>query len=367
VPQLFSGTIADNIRYGRLDASMDEIAAAVRAANALDFIERLPQGFETELAEGGAQLSVGERQRICVARAFLKDAPILILDEPTSSIDSRTEGVILDALDELMVGRTTFMIAHRLSTIRHADVILVLNHGELVESGSHEELLESNGLYRELYDAQIGAHRLGSRRRAQAADAPAEAEKAAVLSLAEAREARIDAGGGGGVQIETGGHELAALAFPLPEPVPAAASALPEPIPVAALPSVEGAGSVATAAPPTIPFTEVELSAVQAARGMICEVRYDSYVPCPTCAQTGHSVACPECQGLGRFQVTHVVPVRIPAGARDGQRFSLGTYDGAFTLLHVGKEEHDSSLVRLVAFAGCLVSIGFMIYLLFFS
>jgi ATP-binding cassette, subfamily B, bacterial len=165
VPELFSGTVADNIRFGRLDASDEEIVAAAQAANAFDFIDALPEGFETELSEGGAQLSVGERQRVSVARAFLKDAPILILDEPTSSIDSRTEGVILDALDELMYGRTTFMIAHRLSTIRHAHQILVLNHGELVEHGTHEELLENHGLYRELYDAQIGEHRLASHRR----------------------------------------------------------------------------------------------------------------------------------------------------------------------------------------------------------
>src|SRR5207237_5704157 len=126
-PLLFSGSIADNIRYGRLDATMDEIMEAARGANAHDFITRLPEGYETELGERGAQLSGGERQRICVARAFLKDAPILILDEPTSSIDSRTEAVILDALDRLSVGRTTFVIAHRLSTIRYADLLLVLD------------------------------------------------------------------------------------------------------------------------------------------------------------------------------------------------------------------------------------------------
>ena len=115
-PLLFSGTIADNIRYGRLEATMDEIVAAARAANAHDFIARLPTDTRPQIGERGVQLSGGERQRICVARAFLKDAPILILDEPTSSIDSKTEAVILDALDRLMVGRTTFMIAHRLST-----------------------------------------------------------------------------------------------------------------------------------------------------------------------------------------------------------------------------------------------------------
>lgn len=132
-PLLFGGSIADNIRYGRLDATMDEIIEAAKAANAHDFIMALPHGYETELGERGTKLSGGERQRIAVARAFLRDAPILILDEPTSSIDSKTEAVILDALEDLMVGRTTFMIAHRLSTVRNADVILVLHHGEIVD------------------------------------------------------------------------------------------------------------------------------------------------------------------------------------------------------------------------------------------
>ena len=142
-PVLFSGTIADNIRYGRLEATMDEIVEAARAANAHDFIERLPDGYDTEIGERGVQLSGGERQRICVARAFLKDAPILILDEPTSSIDSKTEAVILDALDRLMVGRTTFMIAHRLSTVRNADLIATLDRGVLVEQGTHDELMRA--------------------------------------------------------------------------------------------------------------------------------------------------------------------------------------------------------------------------------
>jgi ATP-binding cassette subfamily B protein/subfamily B ATP-binding cassette protein MsbA len=155
-PELFSGSIADNIRYGRLEAAMPELVEAAKAANAHDFIVGLPNGYDTELGEGGAQLSVGERQRICVARAFLKDSPILILDEPTSSIDSRTEVVILDALDRLSIGRTTFVIAHRLSTIRHADLILVLDQGQLVERGTHVELLAQDGLYRQLYDVQMG-------------------------------------------------------------------------------------------------------------------------------------------------------------------------------------------------------------------
>jgi len=155
-PLLFSGTIADNIRYGRLEASEEEIEDAARAANAHDFIERLPRGYETELGERGARLSGGERQRVAIARAFLKDAPVLILDEPTSAIDSRTEAVILDALDRLMVGRTTLMIAHRLSTIRNPDVILVLDGGRVVERGSPDELLRADGLFRQLWDIQSG-------------------------------------------------------------------------------------------------------------------------------------------------------------------------------------------------------------------
>jgi ABC-type multidrug transport system fused ATPase/permease subunit len=123
----------------------------------------LPADYETELGERGAKLSGGERQRIAIARAFLKDAPILILDEPTSSIDSKTEAVILDALDELMVGRTTLMIAHRLSTIRHADQILVLRHGRLVERGTHDELLRLGGVYRQLHDVQNGQRRVSRR------------------------------------------------------------------------------------------------------------------------------------------------------------------------------------------------------------
>jgi len=153
-PLLFSGSIAENIRYGRLAASDEEVIEAAKAANAHDFIMQLPSQYQTELGERGAKLSGGERQRICVARAFLKNAPILILDEPTSSIDSRTEAVILEALDRLMVGRTSFMIAHRLSTIRHADRIFVLDQGHIVQRGTHEELLAQEGLYRQLHEMQ---------------------------------------------------------------------------------------------------------------------------------------------------------------------------------------------------------------------
>jgi ATP-binding cassette subfamily B protein/subfamily B ATP-binding cassette protein MsbA len=159
-PLLFSGCIRDNIRYGRLEASMDEVIAAAQGANAHDFIMNLPDQYETQIGERGVQLSGGERQRIAVARAFLRDSPILILDEPTSSIDSKTEAVILDALTRLMAGRTTFMIAHRLSTVRDAQLILVTHHGEIVERGTHDELIATNGLYRQLYDMQTGVRPL---------------------------------------------------------------------------------------------------------------------------------------------------------------------------------------------------------------
>lgn len=158
-PLLFSGSVASNIRYGRLDASNDEVVAAAKAANAHDFISRLPHGYEAKLGERGSGLSGGERQRIAVARSFLKDAPILVLDEPTSSIDSRTEEVILDALDRLVIGRTSFMIAHRLSSVRDADLIVVLDHGRIVERGTHEQLVANNGLYRQLHEAQVRSRR----------------------------------------------------------------------------------------------------------------------------------------------------------------------------------------------------------------
>ena len=156
-PILFTGTIGENIAYGRPDASPQEIEAAARAANAHDFITALPEGYAAHVGHKGVRLSGGERQRICVARAFLTDAPVLILDEPTSSVDSRTESVILDALDRLMLGRTTFIIAHRLSTIRNANQILVVDKGRLVERGTHAELLLQGGLYAELYRIQSAA------------------------------------------------------------------------------------------------------------------------------------------------------------------------------------------------------------------
>ncbi|MEX0585826.1 MAG: ABC transporter ATP-binding protein [Pirellulales bacterium] len=177
-PLLFSGTVAENIGYGRLDATQDDIVAAAQSANAHDFIARFPRGYDTELGERGAQLSGGERQRICIARAFVKDAPVLILDEPTSSIDVGTEAVILDALERLMVGRTTFLIAHRLSTVRHADRILVLNRGRIVEFGTQEELLAQHGLFRQMWDASSrsaprSARKFSSRWSEQTAEEPA--------------------------------------------------------------------------------------------------------------------------------------------------------------------------------------------------
>ena len=158
-PLLFSGSIMENIRYGRLEATDQEVMDAARAANAHDFISKLPSGYQTHLGERGSRVSGGERQRISIARAFLRNAPILILDEPTSSVDSKTESVILASLDRLMKGRTTFMIAHRLGTVRNADKIVVLDDGEIVEMGTHDELLAADGSYRKLHDAQTGGRR----------------------------------------------------------------------------------------------------------------------------------------------------------------------------------------------------------------
>ena len=149
-PVLFSGTIADNIRYGRLTATDADVESAARAAHVHDFVSRLPKGYATPVAEAGATLSGGERQRIGIARALLKDAPILILDEPTSSLDALSEAAVFQALHTLREGRTTLIIAHRLSTIRDADRILVLHAGHLVAQGTHAELVASNDLYRQM-------------------------------------------------------------------------------------------------------------------------------------------------------------------------------------------------------------------------
>jgi ABC-type multidrug transport system fused ATPase/permease subunit len=149
-PVLFSGTIAENLRYGRLDATREDIEAAARAAHAHEFIARLPKGYDSEIAEAGGGLSGGERQRISVARAILKNAPILILDEPTSSLDAISEEIVFAALRRLRAGRTTMVIAHRLSTVRDADRILVLDGGKIAAQGRHEELLKSSQLYRRM-------------------------------------------------------------------------------------------------------------------------------------------------------------------------------------------------------------------------
>ncbi|MEP7189444.1 MAG: ABC transporter ATP-binding protein [Roseiflexaceae bacterium] len=152
---LFAGTVADNIRYGRLDATDAEIEAAAQAAHAHDFIMRLPDGYATKLGERGNTLSQGQRQLLGIARALLRDPRILILDEATSSVDSRTEALIQSALQTLLKGRTSFVIAHRLSTIRDADQVLVMQAGQIVERGTHDQLLARNGLYAELYRRQF--------------------------------------------------------------------------------------------------------------------------------------------------------------------------------------------------------------------
>jgi ATP-binding cassette subfamily B protein/subfamily B ATP-binding cassette protein MsbA len=154
-PFIFPLSVADNIAYGRPGASRRDVEAAARAANAHEFIVRLPQGYDTVVGERGATLSGGEKQRLSIARAFLKDAPVLILDEPTSALDARTEEALLDAMERLMGGRISFIIAHRLSTIRNATRILVLDDGRIVDSGTHAELLEARGLYAALYSRQM--------------------------------------------------------------------------------------------------------------------------------------------------------------------------------------------------------------------
>ncbi|HVB61633.1 MAG TPA: ABC transporter ATP-binding protein [Ktedonobacteraceae bacterium] len=155
-PVLFSASIRENIAYARPGVPLEEIKAAARAAGAHEFIMALPEGYETEIGERGVTLSGGQRQRLSIARAFLKDAPILILDEPTSALDAETEAQLLEALEHLKMGRTTLIIAHRLSTIRSADQIVVLQDGMVVEAGTHAELMHAEGLFQRLYDSQFG-------------------------------------------------------------------------------------------------------------------------------------------------------------------------------------------------------------------
>lgn len=155
--QLFTGTVMENIRYGKLDATDEEVMAAARLANADGFIRRLPEGYQTMLRNNGANLSQGQRQLLAIARAAVADPPVLILDEATSSIDTRTEKLVQDGMDKLMKGRTTFVIAHRLSTVRNSDCIMVLENGRIIERGTHDQLMEEKGKYYQLYTGNSGA------------------------------------------------------------------------------------------------------------------------------------------------------------------------------------------------------------------
>jgi ATP-binding cassette subfamily B protein len=155
-PMLFHRSLRENIAYGKPEASFEEVHAAAEKANAIEFIEKLPEGFETTVGERGVKLSGGQRQRIAIARAILKDAPILVLDEATSALDSDSEKLIQDALSKLMKGRTSIVVAHRLSTISKLDRIIVLEDGQIDEQGSHEALLKQKGTYAKLWAHQSG-------------------------------------------------------------------------------------------------------------------------------------------------------------------------------------------------------------------
>jgi ABC-type multidrug transport system fused ATPase/permease subunit len=155
---LFDISIRDNIAFGKPDATASEIVAAAYASNAWEFIEQLPEGLDTRVGERGVRLSEGQKQRLGIARALLRDAPILILDEPTSALDARSEHLLQSALWNIMRGRTTFVIAHRLATILWADRILVVDDGRIVEHGNHSELIRAHGMYRELYEMQFDGH-----------------------------------------------------------------------------------------------------------------------------------------------------------------------------------------------------------------
>jgi ATP-binding cassette subfamily B protein len=157
-PLIFPLSVRENIAYGRPDASMDDIISAARLAHIDDFIVDLPQRYETVIGEQGATLSEGQKQRLTLARAILRNAPILILDEPTSSVDTETESLIMSSLETLMAGRTTLIIAHRISTVRRVDRILVLENGEIVEQGSFTELIRHRGRFASLYQKQFGLY-----------------------------------------------------------------------------------------------------------------------------------------------------------------------------------------------------------------
>ena len=152
---LFTGTIYDNIKYGREDASHEEIIAAAKAAHVDTFVRQLPDGYDTVLNEEASNISQGQRQLITIARAFLANPEILILDEATSSVDTRTEILIQKAMEKLLAGRTSFVVAHRLSTIRDADNIIVMQHGSIVETGNHSQLMAQDGFYADLYNSQF--------------------------------------------------------------------------------------------------------------------------------------------------------------------------------------------------------------------
>ena len=152
---LFKGSIMENIRYGRLDATDEEVVEAAKAAYADKFIRTLPGGYEMELNEDASNVSQGQKQLLTIARTILANKKLMILDEATSSVDTRTEVMIQKAMDQLMQGRTSFIIAHRLSTIKNADIILVMKDGDIIEQGNHEELLESKGFYADLYNSQF--------------------------------------------------------------------------------------------------------------------------------------------------------------------------------------------------------------------
>jgi len=154
-PHLFSGTVRENIRYGRLDATDEEIEAAAKAVSAHTVVEKMELGYDSDVGEGGDRLSTGEKQLISFARAVLADPAIFVLDEATSSIDTQTEQLIQQAIEHLLQGRTSFLIAHRLSTIRHADVILVVKDGRIIERGTHQDLLRQKGYYHSLYTKQF--------------------------------------------------------------------------------------------------------------------------------------------------------------------------------------------------------------------